>query len=475
MLRTTIIFLLISLQHSKSCTLTETEVTEIKQSFSKAEEYMQKEALNEDAAIVIGPGRVGKSTLINYLIGNKLRGVRFSQFGEFKIIKADNESRGPEIGAGPTSKTTIPIKWKSAKLPGLSIFDCPGFQDNRGTVQDITNSIYIYQLVKKVKTLKFILVFNFADVERDNTASLSRFLLDLEKFFGNKFTDFFPSMSIIFSKTPYRSFQNRVNIKMIKYKLKQKLFSTNVKLSSDAKKFVDYIINNNNSIALFWKAKNDKNFSSDTDFQMFSAITNSSSIERIFLDSIRPSISDSSLICLQSSKDKFVSINEIWEIEESLLLIFTEKLSTWSYDAYYSNKNTMMVHIRNHFTEIKVLLDDSIINGSDIYKNIEIIKKIDKQLEEKINDSNLLKKVEMYNFISYLLQLEESKILHQSVEATMLTLQALLNAKISRNPWLIGNVTEDEQVNNNGEEQETGFIFNLWNKVKKEILSSMLF
>ncbi|XP_043481159.1 uncharacterized protein LOC122510515 [Leptopilina heterotoma] len=466
MLRTTIIFLLISLQHSKSCTLTETEVTEIKQSFSKAEEYMQKEALNEDAAIVIGPGRVGKSTLINYLIGNKLRGVRFSQFGEFKIIKAENESRGPEIGAGPTSKTTIPIKWNSTKLRGLSIFDCPGFQDNRGTVQDITNSIYIYQLVKKVKTLKFILVFNFADVERDNTASLSRFLLDLEKFFGNKFTDFFPSMSIIFSKTPYRSFDNRVNIKMIKYKLKQKLFSSNVKLSSDAKKFVDYIINNNNSIALFRKAKNDKIFSSDTDFQMFSAITNTSSIERRFLDSIRPSISDNSLICLHSSKNKLVSLTEIFELEASLLFIFTKRLSIWSNDTIKGNKNTL-VNILYNLTKIEFLLNDSIINGSDIYKNIETIKKIDIQLEEKINESNLLKKVEMYNFIYYLLQLKESKILYQSIEDTMLTLQALLKAAISNIQLSIRMLAKDELVNNNREKEETRWYDDLLNAVNK--------
>ncbi|XP_043470098.1 uncharacterized protein LOC122503573 [Leptopilina heterotoma] len=425
MKRITIGFILISLVYGEICKLDEQELTELEKSFNEAEIYMRREASNENAAICIGTTRAGKSTLINYLIGNELKAVRFSRYGDIKIIKADNRSIGPEIGAGPTSKTTIPTKWTSKRLNNLIIFDSPGFQDNRGPIQEITNSFYLYQLAKNVNSLKFILVINFADIERDIITPFMNLLLDFDNFFGNKFKDFFQSISVIFSKVPYEMYDTEVDIEMIKHLLKTKAYLAGKTSSNNVKDFLSYITENNDSIALFKTLEETGTISDDIELNIFSSINNSKSVNRSVLQSISPSISHYSFLCLLQSKNKWVSMAEINEIQESLFLTLTEMLSVQN---ILTEKLTInqISSIKEKLSIIENLLNKSIANKSDIYENIETLKKIDIKMQNKIDETKYLKKVKIFMFVSNLLHSNESEVLKLFNEGLMLRMHAVV-------------------------------------------------
>lgn len=63
-------------------------------------------------------------------------------------------------------------------------------------MKDIIYAFSLYQLVKNVMSLKIILVIDINNIAEDNTQQFRLFLNALEKHFGNKFKDYFSSISI---------------------------------------------------------------------------------------------------------------------------------------------------------------------------------------------------------------------------------------------------------------------------------------
>ncbi|XP_043470070.1 thioredoxin domain-containing protein 2-like [Leptopilina heterotoma] len=420
MIRSTIIFLLISWVQGENLQLNDFLLIELVKSFNEAENYMTREASGEDAAIVLGMVHTGKSSLINYLIGNKLKGVKLSKYDEFKIMQDENRSKGPEIGFGLTPETTIPTKWISDKLPGLSIFDFPGYSDFRESLQEITNSFYLYHLAKKVKSLKFILVINFFDIARQDVNPLLKSLQYAKKLFGNKFEMFFPSISVIFSKVPRVHDNNAVDMEMIEHYLKEK---SNVPkgASNNIKSFLNYIIKNNDRIGLFRKPENNETITSDTDFEIFSAIRNSRSVQRNYLQYVLPSISDPTIVFLRTVPH-FLNI-EIRKIAQSLYEIFKKELVK-------NQDDEAIPKIQANLNYIEDLLYNSVRNETNIYENTKIIEKIGIKLKKKIDDSNLLTKVEMFTLFSDILKLNVNKILHEISRNLILILRnEVRNAK----------------------------------------------
>jgi len=48
------------------------------------------------------------------------------------------------------------------------VWDCPGYNDNRGLTQDIANSFYIKNLFEKASSAKIIVVTDFNDIDHDD-------------------------------------------------------------------------------------------------------------------------------------------------------------------------------------------------------------------------------------------------------------------------------------------------------------------
>ena len=55
-----------------------------------------------------------------------------------------NGQQGPIIGNSVSSSTTVPYPWKDKK--NVVFWDCPGFDDNKGAEQDISNALFIQKI-----------------------------------------------------------------------------------------------------------------------------------------------------------------------------------------------------------------------------------------------------------------------------------------------------------------------------------------
>ncbi|XP_043473523.1 uncharacterized protein LOC122505769 [Leptopilina heterotoma] len=430
MIRIAIILLLIPLMKSEKCLLNGSDISTLENSFNTATDYMKKSAIHGESLICIGTSRAGKSTFINYLIGNKLRSVRFSRFGEFKIIKADNESSGPEIGIGPTSKTKIPTKWTSIKLPNLTIWDTPGFEDNRGIIQEITNSMYFYNLMKNVNLPKFILIINFGDIHHDSNTPLLRDLNILEQFFGDKFKHFFSRITVIFSKVPFKLYNNEVNITVIQRMLNAKVVIIREILSNVLKKFVDFLLRCRDRIAIFRLANTTSNIGYEFGLNIFQSIINSENVQGNSVQNVGQSISDTTKYCFLQYINGHTSFQKLYELWTSLQIKLVEKITIFINLTKNGDKNTTETMIKN-LTNIYVLLNSSRIDENDIFKNLELLQTVEVNLMEKIEESDTIKKIEFNIFASNLLTLNENEEFNLIMKMIIMSMREKIKASIS--------------------------------------------
>lgn len=411
MLRKIIICLIITLVNSEECNLDKKEVLDLQESLKNATDYMKSEVKDDDddnALICIGTTKSGKSTLINFLIGNKLIGKRLSFTGAIKLIKLDNETLGPEIGNSVMSTSTIPSKWKSSRLPNLTIWDSPGFADNRGIERDITNAYYIFQLMKHVKSLRFILMIDFHVFIKENTKDFFSILHHLDEFFGSNFQDMFPSFTLIFSKAPDSYNNHPVNSTFIKTVLEESFFSqSTLKMPHMSKEFLQFLVNNS-QFAFFRRPNHEGAFTYNESDNIFQSIEKSKSIKRSIIEDFRPTISSNSKSCLFSLRDEILSLSELSHLDEVVEKIYSEKLNnvstTWrnaDSDAKHSFKDELneSLHVVNNALDEKISFS----------QRIEIIEEIDVRVQKVIENNNLLEKMKLLEFYDYLLNTQLKK------------------------------------------------------------------
>lgn len=120
--------------------------------------------------------------MLNYICGNKLI------LKDDKYIEIDRDFTGKKpdngnialIGHGNQSVTFTPGIFEK-KTDGESIFlcDCPGFSDNRGAEVNIANSVNISRMMKRAKSVRFILLCahsDFTHLRGESIANLSDWL-----------------------------------------------------------------------------------------------------------------------------------------------------------------------------------------------------------------------------------------------------------------------------------------------------------
>lgn len=218
------------------------------------------EASGKEILIVLGNTRSGKSTLVNYLIGNKLTSTVDKALQVYVTLK---DGSGPEIGHAAQSATSLPSKYKE-KTKGLDLWDTPGFEDSRGPEVDIQNAFYIRELLVKAKTVKIILVADYNDLHGHNIQHFCKFL--------NKIITIFPdikniagAISVVFTKVMPNIFTGAAGQKttvtdVIVSNLQQKILAENTNTSGwytppanldKAKFLVRELINNKNKIGVF--------------------------------------------------------------------------------------------------------------------------------------------------------------------------------------------------------------------------------
>ncbi len=104
--------------------------------------------------LLLGTTGAGKSTLTHLLARKPLKTKVDDNTGD-TLIEAVNPSEDLKISHRSASETKIPNK---QEYKNVTIWDCPGFKDTGGIVQEIANTFYIRRLFETTKNLKIILV-----------------------------------------------------------------------------------------------------------------------------------------------------------------------------------------------------------------------------------------------------------------------------------------------------------------------------
>jgi GTP-binding protein EngB required for normal cell division len=127
----------------------------INQLNKECSQSLEEQKITEKNAILfIGETGVGKSTVVCYLAGCKMKRVQNSATGEVTII-AEN----PVTNIGDTGRsTTFCPKIFQALDHSVGLGDLPGFRDNRGPEYEIAGAIASRNIIKNLKELKGLVV-----------------------------------------------------------------------------------------------------------------------------------------------------------------------------------------------------------------------------------------------------------------------------------------------------------------------------
>lgn len=143
----------------------------------------------ENAMLIMGKTGVGKSTLACMLSRQGLN----AQYGDegWKIdVTGDTLEGGVVLGAQVPqirkniffSETKIPNK---CKVSEAVIWDCPGFDDAAGVVQDIANSFYIKKLFDNTNNIKFLLAVTHYSITHNQGREFIEIISHFARMFAN--------------------------------------------------------------------------------------------------------------------------------------------------------------------------------------------------------------------------------------------------------------------------------------------------
>lgn len=126
--------------------------------------HIESDFKNYKNILLIGDTGSGKSTLTNYLTGAELKVIKSDKPGGTPYIELAKENHDrPKIGHTTVSETTVPNKFID-EANKLVYWDCAGFGDNKGLIQDIVNAFYLKRLFDNLAHIKIVLVVSANDL-----------------------------------------------------------------------------------------------------------------------------------------------------------------------------------------------------------------------------------------------------------------------------------------------------------------------
>lgn len=156
---------------------------------------------SENAILLLGPTRSGKSNLVQYLTGDnsKLMAVK-TESGDYTIRDGSNTEENTSVSS--TLSQTV--------IPGIHIdenqtlwMDFPGFGDKHNETVEITKVFLIKHVIQRVKNVKFVLVVDYGWVSgTGNIVGFDNLLQRVTEFITNE-AHYGNSISLVVSKVPF--------------------------------------------------------------------------------------------------------------------------------------------------------------------------------------------------------------------------------------------------------------------------------
>ncbi|KAG4070953.1 hypothetical protein HA402_001390 [Bradysia odoriphaga] len=109
---------------------------------------------HRDAVLVVGNTGTGKSALVQFIAGDmsKMSAVEYPEYSGNLIIQ-DEDGKISKPGEESTSKTLYPELVVSTKKD-IAFYDCPGFNDSRGTAIDLAGAYMTKMVFENLENIK---------------------------------------------------------------------------------------------------------------------------------------------------------------------------------------------------------------------------------------------------------------------------------------------------------------------------------
>lgn len=162
-----------------------------------------KPAENRDIVLVVGNTGAGKSTLIDYLLGCKMkkekRGIRTI------AVPEDPKLEVAKIGNNMESETLYSAIYSNSEF---SFCDCPGFMENRTEEEKVFTSINMQLAIESAKSVcSIIVVIDIKSLETDKASGMRNLAKTLSLLLKKSF-DFSKSVLFVITKTSELSEQD---------------------------------------------------------------------------------------------------------------------------------------------------------------------------------------------------------------------------------------------------------------------------
>lgn len=143
----------------------------------------------KDIVVFLGDTGAGKSTLINYLTGQKLKTNEYQDI----VLGYSNDPEALPIGGSHLAQTFLP---RSIRSGDLLFFDLPGFGDNRGTATSLLNACFIKSIIEKAKSVKLVFVAGMDEITGKRGKSFIEFMRKIEQLIPGTSIERFSSLVI---------------------------------------------------------------------------------------------------------------------------------------------------------------------------------------------------------------------------------------------------------------------------------------
>jgi energy-coupling factor transporter ATP-binding protein EcfA2 len=166
----------------------------------------------KDVVLIIGKTGTGKSTLIQGIAGKKLHSTVHTtpwhdESVRKSVFEAEEALPGFEIGHAKTSMTKHincyvrqQVDTTTQEKTEVVYLDSPGFEDTDGTEMDIATSVMMSQVAQQCKSLRFVILINYASLLEDRGGAM-RSVLKLTRSFVQDFNVKKKSFMFLFTHT----------------------------------------------------------------------------------------------------------------------------------------------------------------------------------------------------------------------------------------------------------------------------------
>lgn len=214
---------------------------------------LDQQRRNEPVTILLGRSGAGKTTLHKYLRGIPLEAKSTDDYNlpfDIQPVNGAAEEEGLVIGRTCGAQTTYPV------LKG-GYFDCPGFEETRGQIQEIINGYSIKKIFEEVGRFNLLLAVSSGQFA-DKGAEFLKLLRNLGEMF-NEDESILQALNIVVTKSDKMD----DGIQKLKKKIKN-ISLDNIGISPFQKKALELLSKEENKqIAFFYRPIKEGPISSD--------------------------------------------------------------------------------------------------------------------------------------------------------------------------------------------------------------------